>query len=230
MSVFVTGDKHGEQEMFQLTKRRRPKPLTEGDILIIAGDFGLLWKDPPSIQEAHWRRWLEQSAWETLFVDGNHENFEIINKLPDTYRWGGTVGKVNDKVYHLRRGEIYEIQEHKILTFGGAQSTDKENRCLGISWWPDEIPNYRETEHAMDNIVFHDNKVDYVITHTCPTEVANIMAGKYYGFGKLEDPTCKILSHIASMVDFKQWLFGHYHVKATLGKYRCLWHDFVKLD
>ena len=86
MSVFVTGDKHGEQEMFQLTKRRRPKPLTEGDILIIAGDFGLLWKDPPSIQEAHWRRWLEQSAWETLFVDGNHENFEIINKLPDTYR------------------------------------------------------------------------------------------------------------------------------------------------
>lgn len=229
MAVYVTGDKHGEMEMYHLQKKHRPISLTEDDILIIAGDFGLLWSDPPRLKAAHWLRYLEQAKWTTLFVDGNHENFDLINKLPEEYKWGGYVGKVHDKLYHLKRGEVYEIQGHKILTFGGALSIDKMYRQMGISWWPEELPNHKETEHCIDNIIAHDNKVDYVITHTCPQEVAEIMAGKYR-FEKIGDPTGKILSHISSMVECKQWLFGHWHVNVTLGKYRCLWHDFVKLD
>ena len=228
MAVYVTGDKHGEMEMYHLQKKRRPISLTEDDVLIIAGDFGLLWYDPPRPKELHWLRYLEQAKWTTLFVDGNHENHDMLKRLPEEYKWGGFVGKVHDKLYHLKRGEIYDIQEHSILTFGGALSIDKAHRCLGTSWWPEELPSHRETENGIDNIIAHENKVDYVITHTCPQEVAEILSGRH-GFGKVEDPTGKTLSHIASMVDFKQWFFGHWHVNENLGKFRCLWHDFAKL-
>jgi len=228
MAVYVTGDKHGEIEMSELTKRNRSVSLDDGDKLIIAGDFGLVWKEK-SIKQDHWRRWLNKSKWETLFVDGNHENFELLNKMPAEQRWGGDVGRVGEKIWHLKRGEIYNIEGIRILAMGGASSTDRSSRIQGMDWWPEEIPSHAEVSHCIDNIIDHDNDVDYVITHTCPMEVADWLSGNF-GWGKAEDPTTKMLSHIASIVSFKQWLFGHWHVPIIFGKYRCLYHDFARLN
>jgi hypothetical protein len=239
MAVVVTGDKHAEIEMHNLQRRNRPMPLAKDDKLIIAGDFGLVLPEMPTKEEKHWAtwykirkgwvRWLNEQKWTTLFVDGNHENFDVLEQVPEETMWGGKVGRVSDKIYHLKRGEIYNIEGHSILTFGGAQSIDKYRRQEFVSWWKQEIPSHQEFSYCLDNIAAHGNKVDYVITHTCPREISEMMEGNY-GFGKLEDPTSKMLSHINSTIEFKQWLFGHWHVNAQFGKYRCLWHDFALLD
>ena len=227
--IYVTGDKHGSQEMYELTRRRRPVELGGDDMLIVAGDFGLFWRDTPTTQEAHWRRWVDEQKWTTLFIDGNHENFDILDRFPEEQKWGGSVGRAGEKIYHLKRGEIYEIEGMRILAFGGAQSIDRMHRVEGVEWWPREIPSYVEVQHCLDTISDHDNDVDYVITHTCPREVARWMEGKY-GFGKRDDPVTQTLSHIASAVTYKQWLFGHWHVTMEFGKYRCLYHDYARLD
>jgi len=229
MTIYVTGDKHGEMEMHRLYKKNRPFNPTIADKLIIAGDFGGVWSAVPSAKEAHFLRYLNEAKWETLFVDGNHENHELLQKLPQVERYGGIVGKVNDAVYHLRRGEIYEIDGKKILTFGGALSIDKLYRLDRISWWEEEIPSHAEMENAMDNIVKHGNKVDYVITHTCPTDVLHFMRRNMNISPKFDDPTCKMLSHLSSMVEFKEWYFGHWHENKDYGKYKCLWHNWIEL-
>ena len=48
--LFVTGDKHGEIEIRDLSLRRFPagNALTKEDFVVILGDFGLLWSNPPS--------------------------------------------------------------------------------------------------------------------------------------------------------------------------------------
>lgn len=230
MSVFVTGDKHGEIEMYRLYKKRRPFHPVVGDKLIIAGDFGLLWRETPDRKEDHFRRFLEGAKWETLFVDGNHENHELLATLPVEERWGGKVGRMGEKIFHLKRGEIYNIDGHKILTFGGARSTDMVNRVQGVDWWPEEIPTYAEMEHCLDSIHKHGGEVDYVITHTCPQEVADWLC-RVYGHprGKDRDPLGSMLSHISSVLTFKDWYFGHWHLNLDYGKYHCLWHRWVTL-
>ena len=80
----VTGDIHGlrsvediqrlstaHQELFDM--------MTKEDYLIIAGDFGLVWDS--SVEEIQLQQWLEDRPFTTLFVDGNHENFDLLDLL-----------------------------------------------------------------------------------------------------------------------------------------------------
>ena len=62
-------------------------------------------------------KWLSEKPWTTLFVDGNHENFDRLKNYPITEEWGGKVQKIYDKVYHLMRGEIYTDRRQENLYF-----------------------------------------------------------------------------------------------------------------
>jgi predicted phosphodiesterase len=181
MRLFVTGDTHGNacSEFEKLNSTNFPvgKSLTSEDIVVILGDFGLLFKPDLTREEFYWLNWLSEKPWTTLFIDGNHENFERLNTLPESSKWGGKVGvvdlsidtsKMKKPIYHLKRGQVFEINGKKIFTMGGALSIDKVYRTPYISWWPQEDVNYAEMEEAYTNLEKVDNKVDFIFTHTCP--------------------------------------------------------------
>ena len=112
--IYLTGDLHGEIDISKLNSTRFPEGhsiLGKKDYVIILGDFGLVWNN--SKEERYWRRWLESKPWTTLFIDGNHENFNMLYMYPVVDKFGGKVGKISDSIYHLRRGEIYTIDDKK---------------------------------------------------------------------------------------------------------------------
>ena len=86
--IYVTGDTHGDIDSGKLTNKRFPrqKSLTKDDYLIICGDFGYIWWG--NRKDLYWVQWLSRKPWTTLFVDGNHENFDIINEYPVS-EWNG---------------------------------------------------------------------------------------------------------------------------------------------
>lgn len=47
--------------------------MTKQDYVIICGDFGGVWDG--SKREKYWLDWLEDKPFTTLFVSGNHENY-----------------------------------------------------------------------------------------------------------------------------------------------------------
>ena len=100
-----------------------------------------------------------------LFLDGNHENFDLLNQYPVVDYLGGKAHKISENIYHLMRGEIFTIDGNKYFCMGGAESTDKEGRQEHISWWKEEIPSYAEMKHGMDNLEKHNWEVDYILTH-----------------------------------------------------------------
>ena len=53
--------------------------MTKNDYVIIAGDFGI-WNDTK--QERYNLDWLEDKPFTTLFVDGNHSNFDRLYAMP----------------------------------------------------------------------------------------------------------------------------------------------------
>ena len=43
--------------------------------------------------------------------------------------------RVGERVYHLMRGELYDLYGSRVFTFGGARSVDVDRREDGFSWW-----------------------------------------------------------------------------------------------
>ncbi len=234
--VFVCGDTHGDHDIHKLTMAEWPlqKELTKDDVLIILGDYGGLWYHPENKKhkrDKYWNEWLADKNCTVCFIDGNHENFDLVDALPIEEKWGAEVGVLETKkgnIYHLKRGMIYNICDKKIFTFGGAQSQDKEHRSEGISWWSREQPNQEEMNFGLDNLKSHNNKVDYILTHTCSTQVGNdILMMNYSPYGeqpsmdKITDPLCKYFDEIEFNVSFEGWSFGHFHKDIKIGKISC---------
>jgi len=211
--VFCCGDVHGGEngDLEKLTSKRfsEGKTLTKNDYVIIAGDAGLIWDvNKSGKQEQHLLKWFEEKPWTTLFVDGNHCNFDRIDKLPTQEMFGGIVGKVNNSIFHLKRGEIYTINGIKIFTFGGGTSIDKARRTEFVSWWKQEAPNVAEYSNGLTNLKKHNNKVDLIITHDCSERIYNLFdIPKYYETTLLQN----YFEQLEENVDFDHWYFGHYH-------------------
>lgn len=206
--LFVTGDTHGGLDMDKLfTKNFHPNSeLTKNDYVIICGDFGFIWKNEPDKTEKYWMNWFETKSWTTLFVDGNHDNIPRLNSYPISKWNGGKVHKINNSVIHLMRGQIFNIDNKSIFTFGGAESYDKEQRIDGISWWKEEIPNYQEVEEALTNLEKVNNKVDIIITHTCPHTFSHQLIHR-----TSKDPAQNILDEFYRIAKYDKWYFGHWH-------------------
>lgn len=80
MAVFITGDLHGDFSRFKKEIFYEQAGLTKDDYMICLGDFGGVWDGCPN--ERHWLDWLEGRPFTTLFVSGNHENFDMLAQLP----------------------------------------------------------------------------------------------------------------------------------------------------
>ena len=211
--LFITGDTHADIDWQKLNTLYFPvqKSLTKDDYVLICGDFGAVWdgdKTDKCIQETYASR-----NFTTLFVDGNHENFDLLNAYPVTEWHGGLVHKINDSVIHLMRGQIYDICGKSVFVFGGAASHDKEYRKEGESWWAAEMPTRAEMEVAVQNLDSHGNKVDLIITHCGPADiVADI------GYNDVDDCT-SFLRMLRRVIEFKDWYFGHYHIDADIDNF-----------
>lgn len=227
--IYVTGDLHGEIDISKLNTKNFPqqKNLTKDDYVIILGDFGLLWND--SKQEHYWRKWLDEKPWTTLFVDGNHESFDLLDNFPIEIWNGGKIHRINDSIIHLMRGQIFEIDGKKFFTFGGANSHDRGHRKEGKTWWSREMPSKEEMQEGINNLFDNDFKVDYVLSHTCPSDIT-----PYIGYSYGNDSLERFFNHIMYRleehdVDFK-WFFGHYHKNICIkDKFQCLYRDIIKL-
>ena len=174
--IFVTGDTHLPIDIQKLSTKRFPaqKELTKSDYVIICGDFGGVWDS--SNEERYWIDWLKKKSFTTLFVDGNHENFDMLLKLPTEIFCGGTVHKVDEGIYHLIRGEAYNIDGKSIFVFGGAESHDKKWRTEGKNWWKEELPSSQEYKNALITLEKYDHTFDLILTHSAPTPYSALFA------------------------------------------------------
>lgn len=196
--IYVTGDCHNSISIRKLSKF--DKKFTEHDYLIIAGDFGFPWSNSP--EDKYWLNWLNNKKYQILFVDGNHENFDILNSYEVESWHGGEVHKLKSNIRHLLRGQVFDIDGKKIFTFGGADSDDKEFRTPGKSWWHQEMPNQSEYEEGLINLSKHNYEVDVVITHTAPTTILPLLNAER-AIPRYPNELTQYLDRIKNLVTYK---------------------------
>ena len=227
--IFVTGDTHGKFE--RLEEFAYSNALTRDDYVIVAGDFGFLWK--PEFRLEKLRR-LSELPYTLLFVDGNHENYDLLESYSIEEWKGGKVHRLTDNVIHLMRGQIFDIDGRRILAFGGAESTDKCMRRLGISVWEQEEITQSDVDEAQRNLDKCGGRVDYVISHSCSADLKQF---NYHVFKRYnvelrmysEQPFIGMVENYLNY--YRQWYFGHFHFDSDVdGKHTAVYEKFIPLD
>lgn len=207
--IFITGDTHGDIDFHKLTTENFPiEGLTRDDYVIVCGDMGIVWG---SNSDRYMQKWWESKPWTTLFVDGNHENFHKLYEYPVEEWHGGKIHRIMPHVYHLMRGQIFDIDGHSFFAMGGAASHDKWARKLNVSWWEEELPSEQEMEEARRNLAIVDNKVDYIITHCLPASLLPFVV-----WNGDQDSATIFLEEVFNKVKYKHWYCGHYHKDVNL--------------
>ena len=162
--IYVTGDTHGEQE------RLLDMDYTDKDTLIVCGDFGFLFYGTQE-EQAFLDRCAQTLPYTICFVDGNHENFDLLMRYPVEQWNGGQIHRIRRNIVHLMLGQVFEIEGKTFFTFGGGYSIDRSVRQQGVSWWPQELPTDAEYKLGVKTLEEHDMQVDYILTHTAPREM-----------------------------------------------------------
>ncbi len=209
MSFVITGDTHGTIDIGKVAQffGDHGDEYTEDDYLIICGDVGVCGFDPDMEKET--RRILRELPVTVLFVDGNHEHHQRLIDYPVDEWNGGKVHFIEPEIIHLMRGQVYDIDGTTFFTFGGAHSIDRSTRIEGFDWFPEEIPTCEEYEEGLDNLEKYDYRVDYIITHTAPREVAAAL-----GYGEESNDEIALrryFQQIADEAEYNKWFFGHFH-------------------
>lgn len=230
--IFVTGDCHRKFNKFSKAVFPIQTELDKNDYVIICGDFGGIWdREEESKEEKWWLNWLATRSFTTLFIDGNHENFDRLGKYPIREWQGGKVHVIRPSLLHLMRGQIYDLWGTRIFAFGGASSHDiqagvlelddpdfdKKKRKLNLegecyrinhlNWWREEMASSEEMEEGLMNLARVGNQVDYIITHCGASSTQEELRKDF------EEPDMLNIyfEKLKSRCRYPKWYMGHYH-------------------
>lgn len=243
--IYITGDCHGDMKRFTSKNFPEQKEMTKDDYVIILGDFGLIWDYKcESEYEKHELDLLNNRPFTTLFIDGNHENFDRLYKYPVEEWHGGKIHKIRDSVYHLMRGEMFDIDGLKCFAFGGASSHDisgglyepddtegikkakhdpylRPFRIIGRSWWKEELPSKEEMQHGYETLEKNDWKCDFIFTHDAPTSTKALLGYKEF------DDLNRYFEDIHAKSYYKKWFFGHLHEDKAINTKDILFYEQI---
>lgn len=224
---FITGDTHGE-----VAERLVHMPhLGKKTALIILGDVGFNFhmdiKDKVRKQKA--------SCFGTYIycVRGNHEQrpFKMPFMVEEYDEQVGNFVWFEEEYPYIRYfqdGEIYNINDYKTLVLGGAYSIDKEFRlALGWPWFPGEQLNQLERDYIQEQV--KGEKFDLILSHTCPISFCPTeLFLKSIDQTKVDKTMENWLEEISNSVEWRKWLFGHYHANKVINPKVEMLYDEIK--
>jgi len=159
LRILLAGDLHGQLDSAsQVIEAATEENI---DLIIQLGDFGFIWKDDDLSKFNKLNDMLTESKKTMFFLDGNHENFDLLNRLGANTE-NLTITQLQSRVYYLPRGYRFNIDGVKFMSFGGATSVDQDSRVHFISWFPQEAITDVQVRKVTEE------PVDILLTHDCP--------------------------------------------------------------
>jgi DNA repair exonuclease SbcCD nuclease subunit len=198
--------------------------MRKTDYLIYLGDFGII-RNQLEYEVGLFEQFLKKPFF-TLFLDGDFDNINVLNKYPVKIWNGGKVHLIDSSIIHLMRGQIYTIDDKTIFVMGGAETIDKSHRKEGLDYWREEIPSDQEINEAMNNLDQHNWNVDIVLTHTAAPSVIE----PYYKHIIEDNRLNRFFTMLEKNLKYKHWFFGHVHKDEKIDeKHTVIYEDFIKI-
>lgn len=151
--IYILGDLHGSWSAL----KRVAALVNSDDVIIQVGDFGIY----PSCLDDLKESFPDGFPCKVLVVDGNHEDFNIINQ------WSkDTPTEFHTNFFYMPRGYVTEINGEVFGFLGGAESVDRAWRTLGLDWFAEERVQMEDIDKLISNL--KGRTIDVLITHSPP--------------------------------------------------------------
>lgn len=231
--IYVTGDIHGEVRTLLNWLDKCHIPHEKEQIIVLLGDVGVNYFGGYADRE---RKVLLQDSNRTYFcIHGNHE--KRPESISSYYQllWHDGLVYMEDEFPNLlfaKDGEVYDLEGLQTLVIGGAYSVDKWYRLRrGWGWWDDEQVSEEHRAEILEEVK-RIKSVDLVLTHTCPYEWEPrelFLSG--LDQSTVDDSMEHWLSEIEANLEYRYWLFGHFHGDKKINdKAQMLYKDVIDLE
>lgn len=220
--VYVLGDIHGEFGALnafinnKIRDNKRIRTLAAGlktkgieleVILLQVGDFGFHWPGEDNSGAIKNRvDFLRDGHVNIYFCAGNHEDHNALDALfqDNPQACENNIAEIEPGVYFARFGATLCLAEDVTVLFaGGAESSDKENRTEGLSWWPQEGVSDEDLAR-LEKIPY----ANWIISHTAPSTF--LLNGSFTP-AKAFEPSRGKLATVLERYKPQRWFFGHFH-------------------
>lgn len=218
--IVITGDTHGDIKRF---KNPLIKKLKKGDTLIICGDFGFVWDG--SKAEKKILKKLGKKKYNILFVEGMHENYELLKSYPTEEFCGGMVRTISGRLRQLMRGYVFVIEDQKIFAFGGGIGDEHDGVHAPAYDYGDNHPTQDELSRGLESLEEYHYEVDFIVTYDPPAQITEFLE-----IGKADRTHLNTyLDFVRDKTTFKKWFFGRHHLNKLIPpKYFALFDNAVK--
>jgi predicted phosphodiesterase len=192
MSITLIGDVHGKYARYhKIIRQTEYVPYS-----IQIGDFGFKYDTLKNVDPKN-----------HVFIGGNHDNYEVVNDVPN---------------YLGDYGYMVNFNGINFFFFRGAYSIDRQYRTIGVDWWQQEQLKIEDFIKARE--LYRGVKPDIVLTHDCPQSLYPYLlppGAKIY-----ENITSWALEELFNIHQPKIWRFGHFHKSWNMTingtNFRCL--------
>lgn len=209
MLVMFLGDVHGN--LHHLYKAIEYCKLHNVKQILQLGDFGFWEQTKLGIQFLNETNiFLTNSNIKLDFIDGNHENHNILRD--GRYPLENGKRQIRSNISHLERGTVHLYGNSKVAALGGAWSIDKKMRTDGFDWFDTEEATLTDVEK------FDGLKADILMSHDAPMAVnLNEVCLKVRGYEYkpyIEGQNQRLLIQKAiNMLGVKDVYHGHHHMR-----------------
>ena len=262
--ILVMGDLHGNWKPIRDLYQRHPYIFNNNEnTLILLGDAGLNFFFNHRDEELKKKLGKYPFTYFVVRGNHEERPSICAEKNPDKWHqelfWRGKVWVENDypyikyaedfvSFYYIPAGIDYvtpenssdddiEVQKYyKTLVIPGAYSVDKYRRLeAGWSWFPQEQLSESERLAGLALIEQQGWNCDLVLSHTCPViyEPTDLFLS-IVDQSMVEKDMERYLGQIEYQLDYKAWLWGHYHqfrdYPRTDGRYKTMLFNDVAVD
>lgn len=217
-TFFVTGDVHGRllSRLYDI-RSHLPDTVSSNQVgVIILGDVGINYYN--NNRENFIKQEICQTGFNIYCVRGNHEmrpqDVKGMIKMYDEEVCGDIYIQPDfPNICYFKDFGIYTLGEYRVGVIGGAYSVDKYYRIQNnLGWFENEQLSADEMAECVE--YFKNQKVDFMLSHTCPLSWQPVdMFLSSINQSTVDNSMEKMLETIKNEETFNWgiWLFGHYH-------------------
>lgn len=189
----LLGDTHGRIDV--VIRAIAAARAARVDTIFQLGDFGFVWPGHNKLADLH--QLLDDAGMRMIVLDGNHDHHQGLAETAwHQYPW----------LRYMPRGTVETFGQTRVGFLGGAASIDRDNRTVGVNWWP--------TEEITDADVEALAPCDVLLTHDAPEVPPKLPAWPFPVSAQIDRALGRSREMVARAVERacpRLLVHGHYH-------------------